>query len=938
MFEKLFKHHNPSQQNSHGIIKFYAERLDELTLKELITELFNANEFTLASEISKLSYYENLIAFTQELLLVKIKDFLHNELIFHSKIPQNNYTIKLTVRKQFEFVSYFSSIFQLGFSYKFKKLISDFILNGHKILTIKIFDAILKSTLKHISYNLNEKIGLYLFGIQTKNDIEFEKVNAIINIYFKENVISGIIFNLSVEFTSILKLKKNELFEINNHNIYSFENYFLIEISLNKNLDLNTDVYINFINTWLLKFENKIFHQIDLLNFLAKFNYQFHNFNFLAKIQALEKKLDDLCEQCESPEQINIQKLNFAKYLVEHHRNICNYLIFHLEKLEKKDLITELINITLLIKRIKSKLNILIGFEDFNEFNIIQGVKRRKKNFKIGYQNKDSYLIEILNRDYKEKSVDIINYLDKKGYDLENRITLKNIEYGFSKKVSFSNESNKNLPVKVDLSNPNLELFYIEDINYNINNSGQMFTLSIDAKGIYSRIKSISLSRFFGKVEFWILKQILLQCRYSIFSDDFLYKIEVFYGYKPSNNIHLDLNNNDVYQFIKSNYPIFYGIIQSCRKKTESWNSIISAYNKNQICKGRVIRQSNQGVIVDVFGIETFLAGNQIETHKIIGYDDYLDKEIDFKIIYLNENTLNIKISRRVIYESRFKEEKKQIYSNLEKGLVLVGSVKNITSYGIFIDLGGVDGLIHITDLSWGRITHPDEVLTLNQQVNVVILDFDVEKDRIALGLKQLQPHPWDCLDSNIKVGDTINGKVVVINKYGAFIEIKAGIEGLIHVSEMSWSQYMRAAQDFLKIGDSVKAVVLTIDPDERKMSLSIKQLMPDPWNDIENKYTVRKRYHSKVRNFTSFGVFVELEEGIDGLIHISDLSWQKKIKHPSEFCKVGDTIDVLVLEIDRDNRRISLGHKQLDFNNNIEKLKTKWNSERTDRKNKRSK
>lgn len=346
-----------------------------------------------------------------------------------------------------------------------------------------------------------------------------------------------------------------------------------------------------------------------------------------------------------------------------------------------------------------------------------------------------------------------------------------------------------------------------------------------------------------------------------------------------------------------------------------AWLRVNDVLRSGEVITGYVKCRTKGGLIVDVFGIEAFLPGSQIDVKPIRDYDVYVGKNMEFKVVKINEEFRNVVVSHKALIEAEIEEQKKQIISGLEKGQVLEGVVKNITSYGVFIDLGGVDGLIHITDLSWGRVNHPEEMLELDQKINVVILDFDDDKKRIALGLKQLQPHPWDSLDTNLNVGDKVAGKVVVIADYGAFIEIAAGVEGLIHVSEMSWSQHLRSAQDFLKIGDAVEAVILTLDRDERKMSLGIKQLMPDPWSAIENKYAVNSKHSAKVRNFTNFGVFVELEEGVDGLIHISDLSWQKKIKHPSEFCKVGDMLDVLVLEIDRDNRRISLGHKQLEEN-----------------------
>jgi small subunit ribosomal protein S1 len=350
-------------------------------------------------------------------------------------------------------------------------------------------------------------------------------------------------------------------------------------------------------------------------------------------------------------------------------------------------------------------------------------------------------------------------------------------------------------------------------------------------------------------------------------------------------------------------------------RAARSWDRITEALEQNEIIKGYVKCRTKGGMIVDVFAIEAFLPGSQIDVKPIRDYDVFVGKTMEFKIVKINQDFKNVVVSHKALIEAELEQQKKEIISKLEKGQVLEGTVKNITSYGVFVDLGGVDGLIHITDLSWGRVAHPEEIVQLDQKVNVVILDFDDEKKRIALGLKQLTPHPWDALDENLKVGDKMKGRVVVMADYGAFIEIAPGVEGLIHVSEMSWSQHLRSAQDFMKVGDEVEAVILTLDRDERKMSLGIKQLKPDPWESIETKYPIGSRHTAKVRNFTNFGVFVEIEEGVDGLIHISDLSWTKKIKHPSEFTQIGANIDVQVLEIDKENRRLSLGHKQLEEN-----------------------
>ena len=402
-------------------------------------------------------------------------------------------------------------------------------------------------------------------------------------------------------------------------------------------------------------------------------------------------------------------------------------------------------------------------------------------------------------------------------------------------------------------------------------------------------------------------------------------EVVVNIGYKSDGIIPLsefrynpDLKVGDTVEVYIENQEDKKGQLILSHKKaraTRSWDRVNAALENEEIIKGYIKCRTKGGMIVDVFGIEAFLPGSQIDVKPIRDYDVFVGKTMEFKVVKINQEFKNVVVSHKALIEAELEQQKKEIIGKLEKGQVLEGTVKNITSYGVFIDLGGVDGLIHITDLSWGRVSDPREVVSLDQKLNVVILDFDDEKKRIALGLKQLTPHPWDSLDPNLKVGDHVKGKVVVMADYGAFIEIAPGVEGLIHVSEMSWSQHLRSAQDFMKVGDEVEAVILTLDRDERKMSLGIKQLKQDPWETIEEKYPVGSKHTAKVRNFTNFGVFVEIEEGVDGLIHISDLSWTKKIKHPSEFTQIGADIEVQVLEIDKENRRLSLGHKQLEEN-----------------------
>ena len=379
-----------------------------------------------------------------------------------------------------------------------------------------------------------------------------------------------------------------------------------------------------------------------------------------------------------------------------------------------------------------------------------------------------------------------------------------------------------------------------------------------------------------------------------------------------------DLKVGDKVEVYVENQEDVKGQLVLSHKKarlSKSWERVNEALENEEVIQGYIKCRTKGGMIVDVFGIEAFLPGSQIDVHPIRDYDIFVGKTMEFKVVKINQEFRNVVVSHKALIEQELEQQRKEIIGKLEKGQILEGTVKNITSYGVFVDLGGVDGLIHITDLSWGRVSDPHEVVTLDQKINVVILDFDEEKKRIALGLKQLTPHPWDALDANLKVGDHVKGKVVVMADYGAFVEIAPGVEGLIHVSEMSWSQHLRSAQDFMKVGDEVEAVILTLDRAERKMSLGIKQLKEDPWETIEVKYPIGSKHTAKVRNFTNFGIFVELEEGVDGLIHISDLSWTKKVKHPSEFTTVGAPIDVVVLEIDKENRRLSLGHKQLEKN-----------------------
>jgi len=469
-------------------------------------------------------------------------------------------------------------------------------------------------------------------------------------------------------------------------------------------------------------------------------------------------------------------------------------------------------------------------------------------------------------------------------------------------------EEIENIPLKVKVSKVDLENF-----NWNITGKKDE-SYSATERAELEEIYDKTLSTIFvnevidGKVVSMNKREVVVNIGYK--SEGVISLNE--FRYNPA------LKPGDTVEVLVESQEDGNGQLIISHKKARSmrsWDRVNEALEKAEIIKGFIKCRTKGGMIVDVFGIEAFLPGSQIDVKPIRDYDIYVGKTMEFKVVKINHEFKNVVVSHKALIEAELEQQKKDIISKLEKGQVLEGTVKNITSYGVFIDLGGVDGLIHITDLSWGRITHPEELVQLDQKINVVILDFDDDKKRIALGLKQLTPHPWDALDTELKVGDRVKGKVVVMADYGAFIEIATGVEGLIHVSEMSWSQHLRTAQDFFKVGDEVEAQILTLDRDERKMSLGIKQLKPDPWENIDAKYAVNSKHFAEVRNFTNFGIFVELEEGIDGLIHISDLSWTKKVKHPAEFTSIGEKIEIIVLEIDKENRRLSLGHKQLEEN-----------------------
>lgn len=908
MFEKLFNKADPNDANSFGIIKYHSERLNDDHLISLINELFNSGAFILASDIAKSSNVHSIKTYTRDKLFKEFNIWLQTELIYHStvaEVPQP----KLTKKKKYDFIVFFDSISKFGFSDEMSHNIKDFILKGHPVLTFLIFDANFKALMGSFRISYIQELTLFLFSIKTNLLQEEKKLNSIIHSFLNEIAYTSLIHDFDKDFENHLLVQKNLLIQFNNHDQYSFKNIFLIEIIVNKELNLANFKNQSFIKYWLKQFAHLGIENTELLKFLAKFNYCFPGYDFKNKLIELNCKLNNYIDKSTNFDDV---RLNKVKNILKESNLIAEYVIFHLERLNEDDALAELIRFKEKIEVIHSSFQSIVGYKEFNEFIVIEGIKTRKRKTN---SSGTSFLVDILNKEIISKGNDLINYLNSLNIERkENLISIKNITKGFLP-YQIQNEKLKPVFSLVNIENPNLETFYLDRINYYIFNQGQMFLLSKKNDNLIKAFNALGIKKLFGKLDFWVLNQLIKHGLQTKYSNHFINYMGHYFNFDFDEHNSLKLKGEPFDMFLSKHYSNLFQLLLTEKEHIISWKKINECFDNNIIFTGDIIRRSAGGFIVNVFGIEAFLPGSQIDFKSVLDYDIYIGKSMEFKVVKINHESRNFVISHRALIEANREKKRKEIFSCLEKGQIIKGTVKNIQSFGVFIDLGPIDGMIHITDLSWGRINHSEEIIHLNQKLNVVVLDFDEEMNRISLGLKQLHPNPWDSLSSKLKIGDKVQGKVVDIEVWGAFVEIVSGFEGIIHVSEISWSKNITSAQDFLTIGNRVEAVIIKLDFEEREMSLSIKELMPDPWTDIEAKYEVGSKHSVKARHLADFGVFVELEEGVDGLIHISDLSWKKKLEHPSEFCQKGDDMQVVVLKMDRENKTVLLGHKQLEEN-----------------------
>ena len=917
MFESLFKKHDPNSQESYGILKFFAEDLNDEQLLEFVNHLEIKGSILLLSEIGFISQNNSVRLKIFSVIEIKFKNWVNEEINYKKEIfsPRP----RLTTIKKIEFTNFLLSFNKIGFSNEIELLFKEFIFNSHNVLCRKYFETSFHSLFSSITIEFVKTLGIFLFSLK-KDETDFININESIFFYLKELAFSRFIFDIDTDFLDTLNKFRDKLLKNSTLEKSSIWSLLLTEMIIKKELDFEKIKYGDRINNLLHQLQNShSFELLDLLHFLERFNYNFKDYNFHSQLNYFLYSVD--FREPENNKQ-NSSRLLYIDYIIGNSNLICDYIIFHIKYLSKEKIIDQIEAIIFQFKKIKHEFIDLIGFNNYNKFLKIEGEKFRKnKIISNGETIFKGFLIKILDAEIITKSISHGTFVRDKCHNLN--FLDSQINNGYLPPLSNKNKIfNSNRLEKINISNPNSEFFQITKIRYAPSNNGQVFTLTPFSKDLEQLSLIFEIDNLFGKFDLWILDQTLMMYKSnSKFLGISLPSISYHFNFQFGVNKIINSDINSFRKLIESNFPqLFKKVIVKIEKKKDTLSEIKKIFDLDETVKGiitnRVIGKGGYNVLYK--NLNGFLPGslldlsyfeNSHESKKII------KSEIYFKIVSIDEEQNSFILSHKAVTKQEKLKMKEKLFSILEKGLIVEGLVKNIKDYGAFVDIGGIDGLIHITDLSWGRISHPEEILELDQKINVVILDFDAEKKRIALGLKQLQPHPWDSLDTNLNIGDKVSGKIIEIEDYGAFIELATGVEGLIHVSEMSWSRYLGSARDFMSIGDTVEAVILTLDREDRKMSLGIKQSMTDPWNDIETKYAVGSKLSVEVLKFTNFGVFVELEEGVDGLIHISDLSWQKKIKHPSEFCKVGEGMDVIVLEMDRENRRISLGHKQLKEN-----------------------
>ncbi|PVX47233.1 ribosomal protein S1 [Flavobacterium sp. 103] len=921
IFSAVLNRHDPKAIISHGILRFFAEDLSENEKIEFVKSIFDKGSWILSTEIASISDSEEIKTYTQGKFFQIFNNWVSKRIehsAYLSKISKNAF---LPYMYKMEFKEALFSIKNLNFPLEIMSVLERFINHCNSALLKNYLDDALWVVIE--KFEVDEIEIFFSYFLKRYDKDSSDNIRDFIYHFINRLAYSHIIFNLSNVFINQLgNLSKNFIEDNYQNNYQHLISILLLEYIEKKELDLSNSKFDDLIEEYINNLEKGNPYSVDFFRLLESFNYSFKSYDYKLEVKILFDTIETnlFLVNCSDINQI---KLIFIHYIKSSEKYF-ELLLFYIEQSPPELIKDYLINYTKLIDKLRLSFNSLLWFDEYSNFNIIKG--------KIDSVIPGGFNVKldenIFNRKIEEKQLETFctkEFISQYSFGFLKTESLKefyrsSIFYNFLENKTTKKNNQDIIEIARESES---ESFFISNVNYSTTNKGSIITLVPFNKPLNDKIIRFELKNFFSSIELFLIEKAY---EYLNLESPFHKRTTLtnkLFPFKYNNDRKISLSEETFWIILEELRPNLYEAIYLKHKKEEnSFNELLDAYENGKTISGLVKSRTKGGMFVEILGLEAFLPGSQMDIKPIIDFDFYIGKTMEFRIVKVFPENKNFVVSHRVLIEEDFEIKKKDIITKLQNGIVLEGIVKNITSYGVFIDLGGFDGLIHITDLSWDRINHPSEVLEIDQVLNVVILDIDIDKSRIQLGLKQLKDHPWNNLDTNLKIGDIVKGKVVEMADYGAFIEVAEGVEGLIHISEMTW-KYIPSTnkerklyvQKLFTIGDKVEAIILTLDREVHKMSLGIKQLSQDPWSDIPTKYPIGSRHSGIVRNFTNFGVFVKLDEYIDGLIYITDLSWTKKIKHPSEFVNVGEKLDVVVLELDVDRRKLSLGHKQTTAN-----------------------
>jgi ribosomal protein S1 len=907
MFDSLLKKHDPISVDSFGILKFFSEDLNEEELIELIKHLESYEAILLISELSGTSTSQKAKHVATNIIETSLENWIKNEVSFSNSIKGGD--PRLINRKSQEFNNYINTLNNIGLSAKIKELLSFFILNTHIELLSKYLEKSFFSLFSNSSKTTIENFGFFLLS-ELKLKPNSNHLRRSYHHYINILAFSKYIFEIEQPLIEEIKLIKNIILKSLQNNKYDLKSLLLSEIIIHKELNLKFFEHDNLINNWLNTSLEENYKNLDLLKFLVRFKYDFKGYDFFSKLKEILKNLEFKEVAINGKKQF---KINYQNSILNNSNLICDYIIFHIENLRKGELISGIIEVKNMFEAIKKEFSDLIGFGYLNNFQKISGEKHRLITDRFSSKKLTTGVsVKISQPSIVGKSLEFINDLKQDFPDCP--LKKRQVDYGFLQIDNRKKSVVKSTANKVDLTAPRIEYYQIMSANYSPFNNGSVFRIRLYDDELHHFTHHLGIENLFGKFDLWILDQACKLCNIKLYDFGIPLK-NIAYHFRYDYNQSLQhIQNYELFKKTceKQFQKIHENIFLKSENDIKSFSKIRDLYTNEKHGNGRIINRVFGGYNVECEGITGFLPGSLLElSHFDFSHDskNIIGSEISFKIISINNSHRTFILSHKAVVELEKEKEINEVFNILEKGLVLEGRVKDILDYGVFVDLNGADGLIHISDLSWGRINHPKEIVSISQKLNVVVLDFDKDnKKKIALGLKQLIQHPWDTVNT-LKPGIIVKGKVVFIENTHALIEIVHGVEGLIHISEMFWGQNMRSAYEFLKIGDIVEAVILTINRDMQKITLSIKQLKQDPWGDIFLKFQIGSKYIGKVKKLTNFGIFLELETGVDGLIHKSEFT--KNNIQPKDFCEIGDSINIIVDNIDPIKRHISLRIEQ---------------------------